>query len=670
MTATRFLTKSRFKLALECPTKLAYTGNPEYFNRLSDDSFMAALAEGGYQVGALACLMFPGGVEVPPGRPADQLAATDALLIQDEVIIYEAAVAHGPLFVRADILRKRGNVVELFEVKAKSFNAERDGDFRKKNGTLASRFEPYLHDVAFQVHVLRKAHPGWTILPRLLLVDTAKTASVDGLNQRFKIHRTGSRIEVIADPKLGSSELGAPILTAVPVDDHVEQIFAAGLPMPAGQTSYEEGVLALAHAYVAGESFRPRPSTSCADCEFKTPAYPTPDGPRSGFHQCWQSALGWSPDDFARGSVLDLWNFRRKGELMQSGVFHIDQVSPEHLKHVDIAPDVLGMKTSHRQWYQCRMGWPGGGDFYLNRDGLTLEMQRWTYPLHFIDFETSTPAIPYTSGRRPYEIVAFQFSHHLMHVDGRLEHRTQFLQAAPGADPNELFVRHLQDALSHDAGTVFRWSAHENTVLNHLRSQLVKAPTPPVDRDDLVSFIDSLITRTDDKTRVEGARNMIDLCDLAEKHFFHPFTAGSSSLKKVLPAVMRSSAKLRELYGASDTRAPVYATSAMPSLNWQTPIAWWQERDGDVCDPYALLPRIFEDVDLDTQERSLATLPEELREGGAAIAAYACLQSADLPISQRALIEEALLRYCELDTLAMAMVVQAWQDWLSLPAGG
>jgi hypothetical protein len=63
MTA-RYLTKSRFTLAVECPTKLYYTGKPKYANRLADDEFMAALAEGGFQVGELAKLMHPGGIEI------------------------------------------------------------------------------------------------------------------------------------------------------------------------------------------------------------------------------------------------------------------------------------------------------------------------------------------------------------------------------------------------------------------------------------------------------------------------------------------------------------------------------------------------------------------------------------------------------------------------------
>ncbi|HCS10339.1 MAG TPA: hypothetical protein DIV40_02675, partial [Clostridiales bacterium] len=47
--AKRYLTKSRFKLAMECPTKLYYTGKDEYINQNIDDSFLLALAEGGFQ---------------------------------------------------------------------------------------------------------------------------------------------------------------------------------------------------------------------------------------------------------------------------------------------------------------------------------------------------------------------------------------------------------------------------------------------------------------------------------------------------------------------------------------------------------------------------------------------------------------------------------------------
>ena len=57
----RYLSKSRFTLALDCPSKLFYTVKEQYSNRNSDNDFLEALAKGGYQVGALAKCYFPQG---------------------------------------------------------------------------------------------------------------------------------------------------------------------------------------------------------------------------------------------------------------------------------------------------------------------------------------------------------------------------------------------------------------------------------------------------------------------------------------------------------------------------------------------------------------------------------------------------------------------------------
>jgi hypothetical protein len=44
----RYLTKSRFKLAVECPTKLFYTGKPTiYRDTKQEGRFLQMLAEGG-----------------------------------------------------------------------------------------------------------------------------------------------------------------------------------------------------------------------------------------------------------------------------------------------------------------------------------------------------------------------------------------------------------------------------------------------------------------------------------------------------------------------------------------------------------------------------------------------------------------------------------------------
>lgn len=663
MSATpRYLTKSRFKQALECPTKLFYTGKPVYLNNSLENSFLAALAEGGYQVGALACLMYPGGVEVTDVGHAAQLERTRELLQRDQVTIYEGALEAQGLFVRVDVLRKRGTRIELIEVKAKSFDPSKDGDFRGTKGQLRPDMLPYLQDIAFQRHVAALAFPQFEYGSFLMLADKSATATVDGLNQRFRVRRDGRQIEVALAPGTDASMLGAPILTAVPVDSHVAEILAGALDVAGVPMQFADAAQHFAAAFRDDRQLDPRPGAVCGGCEFKASTPPASGQQRSGFHECWSSAFGWTASDFAGGTVLDLWNLRKKGELIERGVLKPAAVTLEDLGFDGDEPSTEGMTQKHRQWYQCSGDWPGGGGYFLDVGGMTAAMRDWRYPLHFIDFETCTVAIPFGRGHRPYETVAFQFSHHVMHEDGRVEHRTQFLEATPGLDPCVPFLRALRDALAGDVGTVFRWATHENTVLNHLRRQLLADPMPPADAAELVGFIDSITTRRDADGEVTGPRNMVDLCKLAERYFFHPSTKGSSSLKKVLPALMQSSAFLRDLY-----RQPIYGSAVMPSLNLVQPMAWWVERDGNIQDPYDLLPPVFSDFSRGDLESIEAGFAPELQEGGAAMAAYARLQFEEIDAREREAIRQALLRYCELDTLAMVMAVQAWFAWIVNP---
>jgi hypothetical protein len=222
----------------------------------------------------------------------------------------------------------------------------------------------------------------------------------------------------------------------------------------------------------------------------------------------------------------------------------------------------------------------------------------------------------------------------------------------PVAFPNFAFARALKRQLENDHGTVFMWSPHENTILNRIVQQLVNTANPPPDALELTSFMESLIKG--------GSRAMYDLCQLSKDSYFHVSTKGSSSIKKVLPAVMATSTYLRDYYSQ-----PIYgAKSGILSKNFSN-FTWWQQNeDGKPQDPYSLLTKYGEDL---LGEKLLPSEdPDDLviAEGGAATTAYARLQFETLNPLTRKKINEALLRYCELDTLAMVMIVQGWRSFL------
>lgn len=643
--SNRYLTKSRFKLAVECPTKLFYVGKPQYPDTKADNEFLRSLAEGGFQVGTLAQMMYPGGIEVTARGHDAQIAETLDLLERDEVTIFEAAIRHGPYFVRVDILRKHGDQWELIEVKAKSVNPNATPLFVGRTGKITTGWLPYLQDIAFQKFVLAQAFPAATIRCSLMLANTSARCTVDGLNQRFKLRRIDGGSDVEVAP--GTAEhLGDPILYRAPVDHLVDQVLRSPLEYPGGEAPFDSAAASWATAYASDTAIAPAIGAQCAKCEYRVALTAGQTSQlRSGFEDCWSKALDWKSADFAEPLVLDLYNSRRKQDLIDQRAYKLRQLTQEDIGYEERKE---GLSGSQRQWMQI-VGPPGGGPFYFDAALYRKRSREWTYPFHFIDFETSRVAVPFHKGARPYGLVAFQFSHHTLEQDGTITHRTEFLQATPGVDPNYEFIRALHRALA-DTGTVFIWSAHENTCLKELRKQLRKDATPPADAADLAAFIDTLVY---DQNQ-QGTRTMVDLCALASDVYFHPDTKGSSSIKVVLPSVLKASDFVRSKY-----RAPIYgAPGGIVSRNFKNQ-AWLD--DSPSPNPYAALPPVF--VDLPPSEQPADSEDVTIAEGGAAMSAYARLQFEDISPEVRAAIEAALLKYCELDTMAMVMIYEAWEGW-------
>lgn len=123
----------------------------------------------------------------------DAIAKTIEQLKQENVNIAEAAFRFGNMFVRADIIEKKGNVINLIEVKAKSWNPREDS-FEVKNGKSTNKaIRPYLYDVAFQKYVIVQSmkemfpEKNFKVNAFLMLADKSRNATVNGLNQLFKI---------------------------------------------------------------------------------------------------------------------------------------------------------------------------------------------------------------------------------------------------------------------------------------------------------------------------------------------------------------------------------------------------------------------------------------------------------------------------------------------------
>ena len=652
----RYLTKSRFKLALECPTKLYYTGKKEYPDTKQDDSFLEALAEGGFQVGELAKCYFPEGHDIKDLDHTGSLKQTNELLKHKNITIFEAAIQYNNLFIRVDILQKEDNLIRLIEVKAKSFSKDIDRDFLKKAGTkIDASWKPYLYDVAFQKYVITQAFPEWTVKSYLMLADKTASASVDGLNQKFVLDKDVDRTNIKRNGDVSSEALGERILIQVPADHIIDMIWEGKDDLLPSSRSFSEWIHYFAEKYEQDEKINTNlEAKKCQDCEFKANKEQEANGCKNGFKECWINALKWSDKDFEKPHIFDLWNCRNKQTFMDNGKYFLSDLTEEDIGVKQ--SDNTGLSTTERQWLQIEKTVKCDNTIYFDVAGFKSELNTWKFPLHFIDFETTAVAIPFNKGRRPYEGVAFQFSHHILNADGTIEHKGQFINTERGKFPNFDFIRALQSELDVDDGTIFRYATHENTFLNIIIDQLTSSDEP--DKEELCAWIKTISkSRSDSDEKWEGERNMVDMLELVKKYYYSPLMKGSNSIKAVLPAVMKTSNFLKDKYSK-----PIYGSeTGIRSCNYEN-WAWYQlDENGIPQDPYILLPKLFSNIPADELEYFITD--SNLSDGGAAMTAYAKMQFMEMSDLERQNVVQGLLKYCELDTMAMVMIME---DWLSL----
>ena len=624
----KFLTKTLFKKGLECPIKLCV----DYESSEDKNEFLDALADGGFQAEELSRLYYSPGVLIEDYDYANSLQKTRDLIKKPKSIIYEAAFKHENLFIRTDILVKTDNVIKVIEVKAKSFDSTMENIFKSKSGNIRQHWRTYLFDLAFQKYVVKKNYPEYKIESHLMLADKSKKASIDGLNQLFQITkdpnvRTGIMRKVDTLEATGDS-----IMESRNISDLINDIIEKDIHKIHG-LSFLELVENFTEVY-----------TNQKEIDWKN---------YNGHvcRECWIEQFDVSENDKLRPNIYELWQFRKQKKLFKSNVFFLDQLVKSDFD--DTHDNYLSVKS--RQWLQIEkrvaesLGKPV--DFYLDVENLRDEMVEWKFPLHFIDFETCTSALPFTRGRHPYEQIAFQYSHHIVYSDGNIQHKSEYINAEPGKFPNYDFVRSLKKDLENDKGSVFKYATHENSILNAIYDQLIDSDEK--DKGELMDFIKSITNKKENSELVwRGDRDMIDMCDLVKKYFYDSYMKGSNSIKVVLPAVIKICEFVNKKYSK-----PISEIN-LTSLNFSGNHVWI--KDGNL-DPYISLPA----PDFSKVQNPVGDI-NKLNNGGDALTAYAKIQYQEMSSQERNIIKQSLLKYCELDTLAMVMIYEFFASELKL----
>lgn len=145
--------------------------------------------------------------------------------------------------------------------------------------------------------------------------------------------------------------------------------------------------------------------------------------------------------------------------------------------------------------------------------GIREALSTAKFPIHFVDFETFNPALPLYPGTRPYQIIPFQWSDHILGADGQLWHR-EYLHDGRG-DPRRRFAETLLEAAAGE-GSIVVYSGYESSRLAALAAEL----------PDLAPNLEALRAR------------LFDLLPVIRNHVYDPRFHGAFGIKTVLPVLV------------------------------------------------------------------------------------------------------------------------------------
>ena len=186
----------------------------------------------------------------------------------------------------------------------------------------------------------------------------------------------------------------------------------------------------------------------------------------------------------------------------------LDELEAMGIEGIIDIPDTYSLTELQERIRTCVVS----NEEFISKD-IENELKNVEYPVHFLDFETVSPAIPRYAGTRPYQTIPFQWSDHILTENGTLEHKEYLCN--DDKDPREEFADTLLATLGKN-GSIFVYTTYEKGIIEDLAEYF------PQFQSDLLLIID----------------RFKDLCAIIKKHFYHPEFHGSFSLKSVLPAIV------------------------------------------------------------------------------------------------------------------------------------
>ena len=344
-----------------------------------------------------------------------------------------------------------------------------------------------IYEAAFQFNkvlvaldILVKDKDGWKAYEVKSSTSVSSTYELDAAVQYYSITNSGITLKDISIVhinnqyvKNGDIDINQ-LFSIVSVKEKVLEL----LPKLPGQIDYLKSI--LQQKEIPQKEIGPHCSTPYS-CDFAG--------------TCWRHIPDYSVFNISR--LLD----QKKFQLYNSGVVHLQDI-----------PDSFPL--SDQQWLQVHS--EIHKETIIKKDLIQSFIKKLNYPLHFLDFETFSSAIPVLDNSKPYQQVVFQYSLHIEDQKGELNHY-EYLAEADGSDPRINFVKQLISECGNTGDIIVYNKGFEKGKIYEL-SLLY-----PQFQSDLNKIMNRLVDL---------------MLPFQNKWYYTPDMLGSYSIKKVLPALV------------------------------------------------------------------------------------------------------------------------------------
>ena len=214
----------------------------------------------------------------------------------------------------------------------------------------------------------------------------------------------------------------------------------------------------------------------------------------------------------------DYWGYCSSG-LPEPSVFDLCRMSKNRMLTLYYEGktgfgDLTGEKLSDAQLLQVSSYLSGKS--FINNGEISKFMDRLSYPLYFLDFESFQPAIPPYDGTWPYMQIPFQYSLHWIDSPDDSSPKHSGFIAEAGPDPRRAIAESLCLNIPDDVCVTAYYMSFEKGRLKELA--------------DLFPDLSAHLMAIHD--------NIVDLeVPFSRRWYYLPAMNGSASIKKVLPAL-------------------------------------------------------------------------------------------------------------------------------------